>query len=129
MPLSIIVSIWSYEVSAARIASESIVPFAISAYILLISFMSPCPFMIDNEYDLGGYVIVTCWVVQSCMFMRVRCIIATRLEKYGKDILFTLGCFTILGQFIGGLLIYIQVDIYRIFMDKPKCASANFCYK
>ena len=126
--MSIIVSIWSYDVSLKRILFEASIPFAISVYIIAVSLMSPCPYLVNNEYELGGYLIVVCWVVVSCMFMRIRCLIATRLEKHGRDILFVLGCFTILGQVIGGLLIFAQVEIYRIFQDKPKCASERLCY-
>lgn len=130
MPLSIIVSIWSYDVSMRRILIESSIPFGISCYIITVSLMSPCPPFVSNKYQLGGYLIVTCWVVLSCMFMRIRCLVATRIEKYGKNILFTLGCFTILGQVIGGLFIFFQVEVYRLYHEKPKCVSIeSLCNK
>jgi hypothetical protein len=129
LPISILISIWSYDVSLKRILAEAVIPIVISIYILIISLMSPCPLLVNNKYDLGGYLIVLCWVVLSCMFMRTRCLIATKLEKYGKNILFTIGCFTILGQVIGGVIIFLQVEVYRMFKDKPKCVSEKFCYE
>ncbi|RNA09134.1 riboflavin transporter 2-like [Brachionus plicatilis] len=128
LPFSIILSIFSYEVSIQRICLESILPFILAFYIYLISVFSPCPPFVSNKNEIGGYLIVICWIVSSLMFMRIRCLIATKLGKYGKNILFKLGCFTILGQVFGGLIIFMMVDYLRLFIDKPKCAPINFCY-
>ena len=121
MPFSILLSIWSYEVSLRRIFIESLLPLVISGYILATAILSPCPPLADTEF--GGYVAVASWVLISCAFMRIRCLIATKLEKYGKNVLFSIGLFTILGQVIGGLLIFTQVEIYRQFIDIPKCVD------
>lgn len=72
---------------------------------------------------------VFCWVMTSCMFIRIRCLIAAKLEKYGKNKLFLLGVFAIIGQLLGGLLIYLLVDVFRLFQDKPKCSPDDYCLK
>lgn len=128
LPFSIIISIFSYQVSIQRIVLEAIVPFVLAFYIYLVSILSPCPPFVNNRFKIGGYIIVFCWIVSCCMFMRIRCLIATRLEKYGKNTLFKLGCFTILGQVFGGLLIYLLVDYLRWFIERPKCSPESFCY-
>lgn len=128
LPLSIILSIFSYDVSIQRICLESIVPFILAFYIYLVSVFSPCPPFVNNKYKIGGYLIVLCWVISSLMFMRIRCLIAAKLEKYGKNILFKLGCFTIIGQVFGGLIVFLMVEYFRLFIDRPKCAPINFCY-
>lgn len=84
--------------------------------------------MVNNSNELGGYLIVACWILTSSMFMRIRCLIATKLEKYGKNMLFLIGCFTILGQVLGGLIIFILVDVLRVLKDKPKCSTEDLCF-
>ena len=127
MPISIFVTIWSYDVSMLRISIETLVSIIISVYILVISIMSPCPPFVNSVSNFGGFIIVVCWVMSSFLFMRVRCLIATKLERHGKHILLLIGFYTILGQVIGGILIYLAVDVYRLFKDKPACSEENFC--
>jgi hypothetical protein len=112
-------------VSLFQITIETAISMLLSVYIQIVSMMSPCPPFVNSE--LGGVLVVTCWVVTSCMFMRVRCLIATKLEKYGEKTLFQIGIYTIVGQVIGGFLIYLVVDVYRMFKDKPSCTPVNFC--
>jgi hypothetical protein len=97
----------------------------LSVYIQIVSMMSPCPPFVDSE--LGGGFIILSWVLTSCMFMRVRCLIATKLEKYGEHVLFKIGIYTIVGQVLGGFLIYLVVDVYRMFDEKPACSPIDFC--
>ena len=99
LPLSIFISIWSYNVSSKRLVIELIAPLLISVYILITGIFSPCPPLV--EHFLGGYLIVACWIVSSCWLLRIRCLIATKLEKYGQKIIFISGCFTLIGQIIG----------------------------
>ncbi|CAF0955328.1 unnamed protein product [Brachionus calyciflorus] len=127
LPFSIIISIFSYEVSMQRIVTEASIPFLLGFYIYLVAVLSPCPPFLNNKYEIGGYLIILCWVVSGCMFMRIRCLIATKLEKFGKNVLFKLGCFTILGQVFGGLVIFLMVDYLRLFVDRKKCSPINFC--
>ena len=96
-----------------------------SVYILTASLMSPCPILV--QHYLGGYIIVAFWILCSCWFMRIRCLIATKLEKYGQKILFIYGCFTLLGQILGGITIYICVDTYRLLKEKDACSSNDLC--
>ena len=119
MPISVFISIWSYNASTSRIIVETLVPVLLSTYILVISIFSPCPPLVNSS--LGGYIIVACWVLTSGFFMRVRCLIATKLEKFGEKTIFAYSCANILGQFFGGILIFFLVEVYRLFKDRNKC--------
>lgn len=94
----------------------------LSIYTLIISIKSPCP-PFNNQ--IGGYIIVFSWVLSSCLFIRVRCLTAARLEAHGQHILMLYGLMTIVGQVIGGILIFILVDVLRLFVDKPKCSFVS----
>ncbi|CAF0857696.1 unnamed protein product, partial [Brachionus calyciflorus] len=56
------------------------------------------------------------------MFMRIRCLVATRLERFGERVLLILGTLTMTGQIFGGLIIFVIVNIYEMLKDKPICA-------
>ena len=59
---------------------------------------------------------------------RVRCLIATRLERFGQSILIILGVMTMLGQIFGGILIFVSINIYDVFKSKPNCVfDYSFC--
>jgi hypothetical protein len=120
MPLSVFASIWSYDVGVTRIVIETLIPIGLSIYILVISAFSPCPPLVNHP--IGGYLIIASWVLCSCFFMRARLLIATKLERYGQKTLFIYACFNIIGQFFGGILIYLLVEVYRLFKDKDKCS-------
>jgi len=64
---------------------------------------------------------VLSWILAECIFTRVKCLIATRLERFGQKVLYYLGLVTLLGQVIGGISIYLLVDIFRLFKHKPDC--------
>ena len=119
MPISVFFSIWSYNLSTSRICMETLVPVLLSIYILIVSIFSPCPPLVNSS--LGGYLIVASWVLTSGFFMRVRCLIAAKLEKFGEKTIFAYSCANILGQFFGGILIFLLVEVYRLFKDKNKC--------
>ena len=119
MPISVLLSIWSYNVTTSRIIFETLIPVAMSIYILIISIQSPCPFFVNTSF--GGYVMVVCWVLTSGFFMRVRCLIAAKLERFGEKTIFFYSCSNILGQFFGGILIFVLVEVYRLFKDRNKC--------
>ena len=125
LPISVFASIWSYNVSTVRLLVEITSPVLISLYILAASILSPCPPLV--QHYIGGYLMVACWIVCSCWFMRIRCLLATKLEKHGSRILFIYGCFTLLGQILGGIAIYICVDTYRLLKEKDACASKDLC--
>lgn len=110
-----------------RIMGESVIGISLSVYILIVSILSPCPPLVNDKNNIGGYLIVSCWVLSSCIFMRVRCLIAARLEKHGKNVLFKYGCSTIMGQIVGGLIMYICVDIYSVFKERDDCSLENYC--
>lgn len=60
------------------------------------------------------------------MFMRIRCLIATRLERFGQKCLLILGALTMFGQIFGGLIIFVVVNIYSLLEARPDCTE-NFC--
>lgn len=125
LPLAIFFSIWSYEVSLKRIITEFLIAACFASYIIIISFQSPCPVFVDTL--LGGYLIVISWIMSSCMFLRIRCLIATKLEKYEGNSLFIFGLATIGGQVLGGSIIFASVDVFHMFKDKPKCSPDFAC--
>jgi len=109
-------------VKLSRILVEFSIATFQSIYILIISIKSPCP-PFNNEF--GGILIVFSWVFSSCLFIRVRCLTAARLEAHGQHALLIYGLITIIGQIIGGVLIYVLVDVFRLFIDKSKCTITN----
>ncbi|CAF0871496.1 unnamed protein product [Brachionus calyciflorus] len=127
LPVSILFSMGSNEVSTKRILIELSIPMAISFYIISIAIMSPCPPFVNAKYNLGGYFMVLCWVLLSSILIRVRCLIATKLEKYGRNSLLIFGISSQFGQVLGGLIIFVLVDVMRLFKDKPKCSPFDYC--
>jgi len=123
--LAILASIWSYKVSVKRISIEFAIAATFSMYICVISILSPCPWLLDSWF--GGFLIVISWIFASCIFLRVRCVTAARLEAYGHGVLLNYGLFTIFGQVLGGVLIFFLVNIWQVFNEKPKCALINYC--
>ena len=117
-------SIWSYEVSTIRICIEFGVGFAFTVYIIILSIMSPCPPMLDNF--VGSFLAVLSQIVYQCIFMRVKCLIATRLERFGQKYLILIGVCTMSGQLLGGVLIYLIVNVLELFKSTPDCV---FDYK
>lgn len=127
LPVPILLSLWSYDLSLKRIIIEFIIPIACSVYIIIMAILSPCPPFVYAKYNLGGYLMVICWVLMPTMFIRVRCLVATKLEAYGKNYLLIYGICSQTGQMIGGIIIFVLVDILSLFKDKPKCSPYDFC--
>jgi hypothetical protein len=107
LPVVILASIWSYNVSVLRIAIEFIITIIFSLYILTISILSPCPFFIHNGF--GEFMIIFSWIITGALNLRIRLLTATRLEAFGDKVLLNYGFMTILGQMIGiCLILYIS---------------------
>jgi riboflavin transporter 2 len=123
--LVILLSMSSFNVSVTRISIEFAVSIILAAYIIVIAATSPCPILLQSW--IGPTLIITSWIIAQCLFMRIRCLIATRLERFGQRSLLILGMVTIVGHVIGGIIIYICVDTYRLFKDKPTCVD-DFSY-
>lgn len=97
-----------------------------SVYIVFISFKSPCPPFVDTTF--GSVIICASWILSQSIFMRVRCIISTRLERFGEKILLKSGSLTLLGEVVGGILIFLAVEKFRIFKEKPECVfDLSYC--
>jgi uncharacterized protein YacL len=108
-----------------RISIEFIIALILSGYIIAISSYSPCPPLVNQP--IGGLIAIICWIVVSFMFIRLRTIIAARLERFEKNILLILGFFTTIGQVIGGVLAYLLVETFRVYNSKPECVD-DFSY-
>ena len=79
---------------------------------------------------LGPTLSVLSWIFSQSLFMRSRCLIAARLERFGQTTLLILGALTMVGQIFGGILIYVMVNEYNLFESKPDCVTDNsFCFK
>ena len=126
LPISIILSIWSYEVSVIQISVEFFLATALSGYIVVLSALSPCPPLLGSW--LGPTLSVGSWVLVQSMYMRVRCLIATRLQRFGHKTLLILGFLTMVGQIFGGLIVFVIVNIYGLLKDKPSCVfDYSYC--
>ena len=119
---------WSYQVSYTRLILEFLIGLGFTLYIMVASLMSPCPPLMKNNPLIGEILIVTSWLIIEFVFMRIRCLVASKLERIPKkNTLLWLGVITMLGQVIGGTLAYIFVDILRIFKPRNHCIFENDC--
>jgi len=120
---------YSYYISYFRLFLEFIVALSFTLYIVVASKMSPCPPFLKTYPLFGEILIIAAWLIVEGLFMRLRCLCATKLEKISKtNTLLWLGVVTMLGQVSGGTLAYIFVVIYRIFKDGNDCIfDSGFC--
>lgn len=125
LPISIILSIWSYEVSVLQISIEFCLATSFGVYIIVLSCLSPCPPLLDSW--IGPFLSVASWVLVQSLYMRVRCLIAARLQRFGQKTLLILGFLTMIGQIFGGLIIFVLINIYEVLISKPECAI-DFSY-
>ena len=116
MPVSTFLTIWSYNVSVLRIIAEFTAAFLLSVYIIVMATMSPCPLFMNTWF--GSLFIVFAWIMTQLLFMRVRCLIATRLERFGKRALIANGALTMFGQVIGAIVIFLIVNIFKLLKDQ-----------
>ena len=113
--MAVFLSIWSFVVSEWQIIGEFGIASAFSAYLVFLSVMSPHP-PLEGTW-LGGALSVLSWLGSSSMFMRVRCITAARAEKYGQMLLVWLGVSFMIGEIVGGSMMYVLVGVLRVFKD------------
>ena len=98
---------------------EFSVGLVFTAYIVAIASLSPCPPLLSHWS--GSWLIILAWILTECIFIRIRCLVATSLEKHGNNILFIVGIVSTLGQMMGGVIIFVLVDVYRLFKERPEC--------
>ena len=127
LPIAVFSSIFSKKDSMRSIILQFSLGLLFSLYLLFISIMSPCPPFVMSHPNFGAFMAVFAWILIECVFIRLLCKIAERFERFGGEAFLFLGFATLLGQVIGGTTIYICVDIYRLFLDKPPCVS-DFSY-
>ena len=125
LPVSMFLTIWSYNVSVARIVIEFMAAFLLSVYIIVMAALSPCPLFKHTWF--GSALIVFAWIVTQLLFMRVRCLIATRLERFGKRALIANGALTMFGQVVGAVIIFLVVNIYGLLEDQKPCSLSDTC--
>lgn len=70
---------------------------------------------------MGQFMAIISWILTQSMFMRVRCLIAARLERFGEKTLLIYGSMTMISQIFGGLLIFFMVNVFNLFHSKPSC--------
>ena len=77
----------------------------------------------------GSILSVGSWILVECIFIRLRFLIAKKLEQLGTNML-TLGIISLLGQIIGGLLVYICIHTLKLLKEKPTCVyDFSYCPK
>ena len=112
--------------SVLQISVEFFLASTLVVYIVVLSVMSPCPPLLDTW--LGPVLSVASWVLVQSLFMRIRCLIAARLERYGQKTLLMLGFLTMIGQIFGGLIVFVIVNIYELLISKPDCVfDYSYC--
>ena len=78
---------------------------------------------------VGPTLAILSWIFAQSLFMRSRCLIAARLERFGQTTLIILGVLTMIGQIFGGLIVYFLVNVYSVFKSKPECVTDNsYCF-
>ena len=102
MPIAILLSIWSYRASVTRILVESTTMALFGVYIVGMGLLAPHPWFEGTTH--GSVIIVLSWILSQLLGMRIRCLIATRLERFGKQALFINGICTMLGQILAAVL-------------------------
>ncbi|CAF0955343.1 unnamed protein product [Brachionus calyciflorus] len=126
LPMVIFFSIVSIESSLKTITIQFLIGLLFSIWIVYVSFYSPCPPLV--KHWSGESIIVIAWILAECFFLRLRSVIATRLEKFGEKVLLILGWVTLLGQMCGGLVVYLLVEIFQIFHSRPSCTeNLSYC--
>ena len=121
-------SIWSYTVSVRRILFEFSISVLCSIYLIYLAFKSPCPPFIDSW--LGPFLTVLAYILSSSLFMRIRCLVSARLERFGKNVLMWFGFFSILGEVVGGIITFIFIEHMRILKEVPECVNdRSYCNK
>lgn len=127
LPIAVFSSIFSKKDSMKSVVTQFLIGISFSLYLLFISIMSPCPPFVTSYPVVGSFLAVFAWILIECIFIRLRCKIAERFERFGGEYFLALGFVTLLGQVMGGTIIYICIDIYRLFHDKPQCVP-EFSY-
>ena len=109
----------SHQISKWRILAEFVVANVFAAYVIVLSSLSPCPPLVNHW--IGPILTVASWVILTFMYFRLRCVIATKLERYGERMLSVLSAVTFTGQALGGLIVFLQVNVFLLFTEKQKC--------
>jgi hypothetical protein len=126
LPLVICVTVASYNASLKQIVVEFSIAVFFSSYIAVLSIMSPCPIFLNSS--LGPVFSVLSWFMAPAFFTRVRCLISSRLERYGEQTLLISGAFTLLGEVVGGLIMFVLIERMRLFNEKPECVFDKSIY-
>jgi hypothetical protein len=121
MPLFIIVSLMTTNPSMLQITIEFTVASVCAVYIVLLSVQSPCPILMDSIF--GPILSVLSWYLASGFFTRVRCLISTRLARFGEKTLLYSGSMTLVGEVIGGIIMFVLVEHLRLFSESEECVA------
>jgi hypothetical protein len=119
LPIAIFVSVWSYNVSVRQITIEFCIACCFCVYIIILSIMSPCPVLLNSIF--GPLFSVLSWILSQGLFVRVRCLISARLERFGERVLLISGAMTLVGEVIGGIIMFFLIEKLRLFKEQPEC--------
>lgn len=126
LPIAIFLSIFSYNVPLKQILAEFVVALSASIYVIFIAAQSPCPYLVDKW--AGKLLIVVAWIIVQSVFMRSKCLIAARLQRFGNTYMTSFGILIMLGQLFGGILIFLLVNVFGLFKEKPLCVDdLSYC--
>jgi riboflavin transporter 2 len=123
MPIFIIASLMVSHPSVIQITIEFMIAVSFSVYILVLSFQSPCPILLNSVF--GPILSVLSWYLSSGFFTRVRCLISTRLAQYGEKTLLYSGAMTLVGEIVGGSIMFVLVEHLRLFTEKEPCVPSD----
>lgn len=128
LPFIVFISIISFNISNQRLITEFLIGILLTVYIVFSAYLSPCPPLAQTKF--GSILITLCWITTCSLFIRIRCLVATKLEHVGHDTLINFGILTSIGQIFGGSIAFILVNVIEIFDHLPSCKTTDqFCFK
>lgn len=124
-PLSLVMSLRWKTATNSKLVLESIVSWALAAFIFFIAGQSPCPWLADTT--AGALMIITVWFTMSFISGFIRITIGNRIKSEWKDEkgMFYYGGTVQLGLFLGTIPIYLLINVFDVFVDRKPCQ--NYC--
>lgn len=118
-PLACFIAFFLPVKSQTVIGAITSIGSLISAYILVLAVYSPTPPLVEN---IGGSILaVASYVVVYLLLTFSKVTIATIFRYEGRKALLWCGAAQQLGSAIGAAIMFVLVNIYKLFMQKYPC--------
>ncbi|XP_067652216.1 solute carrier family 52, riboflavin transporter, member 3-B-like [Haliotis asinina] len=119
-PLASFMAFFVYVTSVPALLILSLIGSLLGAYIMAAAVMSPHPVLIGT--DAGGPLMVTVWVVCIFILTYVKVSLASLFRVEGKKGLLHCGVATQVGSAIGGVLMFVLVNVLNLFVMVYPCS-------